>query len=166
MNPDGTIAGAPGLNLTDGNGRIIPVNLSVSIPVLSSAQVSENSRQKSSGGGESSNHSAITSIFNHTSSSSSRSKVNIAMMNDDSGQITPRQSNSSKFFLFCFINVLYNHGHFIVFSEIKVWTKMCFWIDLIEHFNLWAADCSQSCWNIFEFSNFWILRSWFLTKQS
>ena len=105
MNPDGTIAGAPGLNLTDGNGRIIPVNLSVSIPVLSSAQVSENSRQKSSGGGESSGHSAITSIFNHTSSSSSssssRSKVDIAMMNDDSGQITPRQSNSSKFFLFC-----------------------------------------------------------------
>ena len=103
MNPDGTIAGAPGLNLTDGNGRIIPVNLSVSIPVLSSAQVSENDRQKSSDEGESSGgHSAITSIFNHTSSSTStRNKVenDITMMNDDSGQITPRQSNSSKFFV-------------------------------------------------------------------
>lgn len=34
MNPDGTIAGAQGLNLTDGSGRMIPVNLSVSIPML------------------------------------------------------------------------------------------------------------------------------------
>ena len=33
MNPDGTIAGAQGLNLTDGTGRMIPVNLSVSLPV-------------------------------------------------------------------------------------------------------------------------------------
>ena len=33
VNPDGTIAGAQGLNLTDGTGRMIPVNLSVSLPV-------------------------------------------------------------------------------------------------------------------------------------
>ena len=35
MNPDGTIAGAQGINITDSNGRIIPVSLSVSLPISS-----------------------------------------------------------------------------------------------------------------------------------
>ena len=39
MNADGTIAGAQGLNLTDGSGRMIPVNLSVSIPMSSLTQL-------------------------------------------------------------------------------------------------------------------------------
>lgn len=78
MNADGTIAGAPGLNLTDGNGRIIPVNLSVSIPVSSLAQVSgENSDDTTP---------AINAIYR---------------MTDDSGEITPRQNNSGR------INCLY-----------------------------------------------------------
>ena len=98
MNPDGTIAGAPGLNLTDGNGRIIPVNLSVSIPVLSSTQVSEDDQQKGEER-ESQGRSAISNIYNHASSPSHGEKVesDISMMNDDSGQITPRQTNSSEF---------------------------------------------------------------------
>lgn len=39
MNADGTIAGAQGLNLTDGSGRMIPVNLSVSIPMSTFPQM-------------------------------------------------------------------------------------------------------------------------------
>ena len=35
MNPDGTIAGAHGINLTDSSGRIIPVSLSLSLPISS-----------------------------------------------------------------------------------------------------------------------------------
>ena len=35
MNPDGTIAGAHGINLTDNTGRIIPVSLSLSLPISS-----------------------------------------------------------------------------------------------------------------------------------
>ena len=41
MNADGTIAGAQGLNLTDGSGRMIPVNLSVSIQMPSLARIEE-----------------------------------------------------------------------------------------------------------------------------
>lgn len=37
MNPDGTIAGAHGINLTDSSGRIIPVSLSLSLPISSFA---------------------------------------------------------------------------------------------------------------------------------
>ena len=37
MNPDGTIAGAHGINLTDSNGRLIPVSLSLSLPISSFA---------------------------------------------------------------------------------------------------------------------------------
>lgn len=74
MNADGTIAGAPGLNLTDGNGRIIPVNLSVSIPVSSLTQVNENSEDGSSTG------QSINTIF---------------QVAEDSGEITPRQTSSS-----------------------------------------------------------------------
>ena len=41
MNADGTIAGTQGLNLTDASGRLIPVNLSVSIPMSSLSQMSD-----------------------------------------------------------------------------------------------------------------------------
>ncbi|XP_002164347.3 zinc finger protein 143 isoform X1 [Hydra vulgaris] len=41
VNADGTIAGAQGLNLTDGRGRMIPVNLSVSIPMATLGQMGE-----------------------------------------------------------------------------------------------------------------------------
>ena len=41
VNADGTIAGAQGLNLTDGRGRMIPVNLSVSIPMPTLGQINE-----------------------------------------------------------------------------------------------------------------------------
>ena len=37
MNPDGTIAGAHGINLTDNSGRLIPVSLSLSLPISSFA---------------------------------------------------------------------------------------------------------------------------------
>lgn len=102
MNPDGTIAGAPGLNLTDGNGRIIPVNLSVSIPVLSSAQVREEDQQKEQTR-ESSNHPAMNNMYHNAPSSSvshvSKAGNSVSMMNEDSGQITPRQTTSSKIYL-------------------------------------------------------------------
>lgn len=43
MNADGTIAGAQGLNLTDGSGRMIPVNLSVSIQMPQMTQMDDGS---------------------------------------------------------------------------------------------------------------------------
>jgi len=50
MNPDGTIAGAQGLNLTDGSGRMIPVNLSVSIPMLEQEDNSDSKQHIQSSG--------------------------------------------------------------------------------------------------------------------
>eukprot|EP00794_Sanderia_malayensis_P018122 gene18122-19932_t len=37
VNPDGTIAGAQGISLTDGSGRMIPVSLSLTLPISSFA---------------------------------------------------------------------------------------------------------------------------------
>ena len=104
MNPDGTIAGAPGLNLTDGNGRIIPVNLSVSIPVLSSAQVENTtehrhhpSEQPKEQADRNTGHTTINSMYHNSPSTNSKTHEEvISIIPDDSAQITPRQSNSSK----------------------------------------------------------------------
>ncbi|XP_066922987.1 uncharacterized protein [Clytia hemisphaerica] len=101
MNPDGTIAGAPGLNLTDGNGRIIPVNLSVSIPVLSSSQVENNtehrhntSEQVKEETDRNTGHTPINSMYHNSPSASSEIHEEIiTVIPDDSAQITPRQSN-------------------------------------------------------------------------
>jgi len=127
MNPDGTIAGAPGLNLTDGNGRIIPVNLSVSIPMSSLAQVertpedSPSEEQPQHGGEEEEEkcrrHPNINAMYQNTltnasSSSSSPSSKVITIISDDTGElteITPRQPNPSKFLRNLFYFFGYNN---------------------------------------------------------
>ena len=121
MNPDGTIAGAPGLNLTDGNGRIIPVNLSVSIPMSSLAQVEgapedsppEEQAQQQHEHEEQEKcapHPNINAMYQNTITTSSSSSVSdkvITLISENHGEITeitPRQSNPSKFYI-C-INVI------------------------------------------------------------
>ena len=101
MNADGTIAGAPGLNLTDGNGRIIPVNLSVSIPMSSIVEGSEDDESNETT--ECSTHS-LNAMYQNTNTTTKLQPV-MEMVTDDSGEITPRQSHPS---MYCFKQTSYH----------------------------------------------------------
>lgn len=105
MNADGTIAGAQGLNLTDGSGRMIPVNLSVSIPMSTFPQMNNGDT------GVDAEQSVDSNIFTQAD----KMDGVIDMLPESSRQLTTGQSTSSRsldidlFYLFvCLFSYLNN----------------------------------------------------------
>ena len=91
MNPDGTIAGAHGINLTDSSGRLIPVSLSLSLPISSfansmSTSTSDDSIATSEAAAAAS---AVHEIF---SSQQSESGIDVEM---NSGPVITEQIDNS-----------------------------------------------------------------------